>query len=56
MKGFHHDNSPSKIHCKLLTICFAATPMGYLPVLNVGDEQILTTVSMLYFLGSEMGM
>ena len=56
MKGFHHDNSPSIIHCEQLTICFAATPMGYLPVLNVGDEQILTTVSMLHYLGSEMGM
>lgn len=32
------------------------TPMGYLPVLSVGDEQILTTVSMLHYLGSEMAL
>ena len=34
---------------------FIATPMGYLPVLKVGDTELTTSLAILKYLGKECG-
>lgn len=41
---------------KLSYLCFTATQLGFLPILHIGDDEVGTTLSMLHYLGSEMGL